>query len=113
MHHLKNLFWLEELNATKTSRGNPWYSIVKNFHETDFIVVKFDAGCRNAGEELIVQLLEDESLHGLIDVLYYEDYVHMHEMAASWGGCMQGSLENTFNRMTYLRQKGIAAHFFV
>jgi len=91
---------------------NPLDSIVKQFREDDFIVVKLDIDTGFIEVPLANQLLEDETLHKLVDHFYFEHHVHMKEIARWWGKSMEGSLKDTFDLMNGLREKGVAAHFW-
>ncbi len=102
--------------AEKESKMNPLYTIVEQFEEDDFVVVKLDIDTDEIEVPLANQLLADERLHKLVDQFYFEHHVHMAEMKHWWGSHNHwrhaGSLKDTFELMNGLRNKGVPAHFW-
>ena len=91
---------------------NPFYSILKQFNEDDLIVVKLDIDTPEIEVPLVKQLLEDDSISKLVDHFYFEHHVHMDEMYRHWVPS-KGTLKDTFDLMSGLRAKGVAAHFWI
>ena len=93
---------------------NPLHSILKQFNEDDFIVVKLDVDAAFVEHPLARQLLEDEDgiYHKLVDQFYFEHHVHMKEIANNWKSTMKGTLKETFELFYGLREKGIPTHFW-
>ena len=92
---------------------NPLHSILRHYHEDDFVVVKLDIDTASLELPLAKQLLTDQSLAGLVDQFYFEHHVHMKEMMWIWRSAMDGTLEDTFRLFHGLRQAGVPAHFWV
>ena len=102
------------VSSEKGHELNPLDSIVRKFNEDDLIILILDSGTSSIEIPLALanQLLEDESLHKLVDHFYFEHRVHMKEMSDSWLDSMEGSLKDTFELMQGLRIKGVASHFW-
>ena len=58
------------------------------------------------------QVLENEELHALIDHFYFEHHVLLKQLGMSWQRTMRGSIKESLELFTALREKGIAAHFW-
>ena len=92
---------------------NPFYSILNQFNEDDLIVVKLDIDTAEIEVPLAKDLLEDDSINKLIDHFYFEHHVQMDEMYKYWRRVSKGTLKDTFDLMSGLRKKGVAAHFWI
>ena len=94
---------------------NPLESILKEFHEDDFIVLKLDIDTAEIEMPLARQLLEDKDgvYHKLIDQFYFEHHVHMDEMIRFWQTSMNGTVQQSLELFHAFRKKGIPAHFWV
>lgn len=96
---------------------NPIKYILRNFNEDDLIIFKLDIDTGSIEVPLAYQLLEDDSVKGLIDHFYFEHHVNMKEMAPWWGGkvinTMEGTIKESLELMNGLREKGIGAHFWI
>ena len=94
---------------------NPLRTILKQFGEDDFIVLKLDIDTRSIEIPLVKQLLEDKDgiYHKLIDQFYFEHHVHMAEMRQFWGGSMSGTVKESLELFRGLRENGIPSHFWV
>jgi len=111
--YMTSYHWINAgVNPTKGHRLNPLDSILRNFEEDDFIVIKVDIDKHSIEWPLVNQLLEDTSLHKLVDQLYFEHHVMFKEMSPIWRSAMKGSLKDTFDLFHSLRTKGIPAHFW-
>jgi hypothetical protein len=96
---------------------NPLNSILNFFTEDDYIVVKLDIDASSIEEPLAYQILSNSgsgkyNYHKLIDQFYYEDHVHMKELAPAWGKFMNGTINDALELFSGLRLKGIPAHFW-
>lgn len=92
---------------------NPLKSIVAKYTKDDFVVVKLDIDTSHIEVPLAKQLLEDDSLHEIVDQFYFEHHVKLQELARYWGRSMSGTIKDSFDLMNGLRKKGIASHFWV
>ena len=110
IHHTYNHTGVE---AGKEDKMNPLHSILRKFKEDDFIIIKLDIDTPAIELPLATQLLEDESLHPLVDLFYFEHHVFMAEMAKWWTRSMAGSIKDTMDLFHGLRQKGVSAHFWI
>jgi hypothetical protein len=96
------------------SQMNPFRMLLKNYNEDDLIVVKLDIDSSKLEMTLALQLLNDPRLHGgLVDHFYFEHHVFMKEIAKSWKSTMYGTIADSMQLFHSLRQKGVAAHFWV
>jgi hypothetical protein len=93
-------------------KKNPLDSIVRKFHPDDLVIVKLDIDTNYMELALAQQLLEDDSLSRLVDHFYFEQHVHMKEIAFAWTESMAGTLADTLALFQGLRRKGVAAHFW-
>ena len=92
---------------------NPLKSIVAKYTKDDFVVVKLDIDTPHIENPLANLLLEDDSLHEIVDQFYFEHHVNIQELARAWGHTMRGTIKESFDLMNGLRNKGIASHFWV
>lgn len=58
------------------------------------------------------QLLNDTSLHSIVDHFYFEHHVHSYPISAHWEKFMSGSMKGIFELLTSMRQRGVNAHFW-
>jgi len=103
------------VNHTVGHRLNPLHSILNHYNEDDFIVVKLDIDTSWIELPLAQQLLEggkDGIYHKLVDQFYFEEHVHLGELASAWGKSMVGSIKNSLELFQGLRKKGIPAHYW-
>ena len=101
------------VSADPESKMNPLKSIVAEYTEDDFIVIKLDIDTSSIEVPLAMQLLEDDSLNQIIDQFYFEHHVNIQEVAKYWRKSMKGTIKDSFDLMNGLRKKGVAAHFWV
>jgi hypothetical protein len=101
------------VSADPKDKMNPLKSIVAKYTKDDFVVVKLDIDTSHIEVPLAKQLLEDDSLHEIVDQFYFEHHVKLQELARSWGRSMSGTIKDSFDLMNGLRKKGIASHFWV
>ena len=95
------------------SRMNPFTMLKDKYLPEDLIVVKLDVDSTTTEMPLAKQLLNDPVLQSLVDHFYFEHHVHMRELSPNWGSSMQGTMHESLQLFYKLRQKGIAAHYWV
>ena len=115
--HYKTKLSHTGVNHAEEDKLNPLHSILKKFTEDDFIVVKLDIDTSFIEKPLAYQILNNTGAgeydyHKLIDQFYFEDHVHLKELAGSWGRSMDGTISDTLKLFSGLRSKGIPAHFW-
>ncbi len=101
------------VNAGPNERMNPLKSILKEFNEDDLIIFKLDIDTGSIEVPLAQQLLQDESIRGLVDHFYFEHHVNIKEMESWWGGSMEGTIKESLDLMSGLRQIGVGSHFWI
>lgn len=62
--------------------------------------------------KLAAQLRGDEELLNLVDVFYYEHHVMQQELLGPWGRSANGSIGESLEMMSEMRQKGVASHYW-
>lgn len=92
---------------------NPLYSILSDFDEDDFIVLKLDIDHSPTEIPLAMQLLNEEELYKKVDQFYFEQHVFLAEMAKWWTRSMAGSVKESFELFHDLREKGVSSHFWI
>ena len=100
------------MSSEKEGKLNPLHSILKKFNEDDLIVIKLDVDTSHVEVPLALQLLEDESLHPLVDQFYFEHHALLKEIPG-WGRNIRSTIKDSMELFHGLRQKGIASHFWV
>lgn len=92
---------------------NPFTMLKQKFNKDDLIVFKLDIDTPSVEMPLVEQLLGDDELIGLVDQFYFEHHVNLAEMKRYWGSQVEGTVQDSLNLFHKLRQKGVAAHFWV
>jgi len=111
-HWMSAYHWINVgVNADKDSKFNA-YNILDNFNADDLIVVKLDIDTAAIEVPLAKQLLEDDRLK-IIDQFYFEHHVFMKEIGGWWSNTMAGTIQESLELFSNVRNKGIAAHFWV
>jgi hypothetical protein len=100
------------VDATPGKQNNPLTMLLQNFNEDDFVVIKLDIDTPDVELALAKQILETPDVAMLIDQFYFEHHVHMKEIAHQWES-MHGSVKDTLELFRKLRERGVAAHFWV
>ena len=95
-----------------TGRLNPLHTILKQFEEDDLILVKLDIDTPGIEISLAHQLLGDDTYADLVDQFYFEHHVHIGEMAPHWKKKVNGSIQDTLELFSKLREKGIPSHYW-
>ncbi len=86
------------VNHEEGAKMNPLHSILQNFNEDDFIVVKLDIDTAEMEVPLAHQLFEggvNGTYHRLVDQFYFEHHVHLGNLAGAWGDSMKGSIKDS------------------
>jgi hypothetical protein len=116
--YMHNYHWINVgVSATEGGKLNPLNSILKKFTQDDFIVVKLDIDTSFIEVPLAHQMLNNSGsgkydYHKLIDQFYFEEHVHLKELAPDWKKSMNGTINNSLELFYGLRSKGIPAHFW-
>lgn len=110
---IPSFHWMNfPVSSELESRLNPWRSILSKYNEDDLIIVKVDIDSPELESNLVNQILNDNDLAKLVDHLYFEHHVTMAELSEAWGE-VTGSIKESLQLFTNLRQSGISAHFWV
>lgn len=91
---------------------NPFTTLLANFNEQDFIVVKLDIDTPAIENELASQLRNDEALLKIVDVFYYEHHVMQKELLGDWKTRVSGTVGESLEMMRDIRAKGVASHYW-
>ena len=93
---------------------NPW-NILKRFKQEDLVIVKLDVDNPEVEISLVEQILNDNDLAVLIDQFYFEHHVLLEELRYYWGEGVNvnGSVSSSLRLFHKLRERGVAAHFWV
>ncbi|CAJ1944835.1 unnamed protein product [Cylindrotheca closterium] len=109
-HLLPSYHWFNVgVKSDPLSQYNPLNSILKAMKEDDFIVIKIDIDTPAIELPLAHQLLK-EPFSKLVDQFYFEHHVRMKGLLYYWRNTAMGTLEDSLDLFTSLRQSGIAAH---
>jgi hypothetical protein len=93
-------------------KHNPWNLLLEHYNEDDFIVVKLDIDTPAIEKALADQLFNNPRLVKMVDQFYFEHHVNQKELAGNWGPTNE-SVEASFRFFSGLRERGVAAHFWV
>ncbi|CAF0901559.1 unnamed protein product [Adineta steineri] len=94
---------------TKTAWEYPWTNLKAIAKPYDHVVIKLDIDTPQIEGPLINEVLNDSTIHSLIDELFFEHHITVKEMVPSWG-IQPGSLKDSYILFTKLRQLGIRMH---
>ena len=100
------------VSSEKGAKNNPLTMLLNDFREDDLIVVKLDIDTGSIEVPLARQVLDDPRFAGLIDHFYFEHHMHMGELASPWGNTTNGTVKESIELFTGLREKGIASHYW-
>lgn len=100
------------VEASPTSKSNPWKSILSRYNESDFVVIKLDTDTASV-EILLAHELMQEKYAPLVHHFYFEHQVQMKNMIRFWQEDADGTLQDSLDLFTSMRQVGIAAHSWV
>eukprot|EP00536_Pseudo-nitzschia_multiseries_P015121 jgi/Psemu1/327791/estExt_fgenesh1_pg.C_8240002 len=112
--YLANYHWINiGVTSEEGHRLNPLHSILSQFNEDDFIVVKLDIDTSSIEYPLAMQILNDSKYHHLIDQFYFEHHVHLAELKPYWGyRNVKGTVHESLRLFHDMRRKGVPAHFW-
>lgn len=112
--YIDSYHWINTgVSAEKGHKMNPLDSILRKFTKEDLVIVKLDIDTPSVEVPLAHQLLEDNSLHEIVDHLFFEHHVLMAEIEPNWRRSSQGSVKSSFDLFEGLRKKGVMSHFWV
>mmetsp|Transcript_10231 Transcript_10231/g.24591 ORF Transcript_10231/g.24591 Transcript_10231/m.24591 type:complete len:500 (+) Transcript_10231:132-1631(+) len=100
------------VDAAITASNNPLKLLLENFDENDFVVVKLDIDTHSIEQPMVELILNDERFHSIIDCFYFEHHVHLLELAPYWRSGMAGTVEDSLQLFSKLRERGVAAHYW-
>lgn len=113
--HMASYHWINvAADPEEGVKLNPLHSILNQFDEDDFVVVKLDVDTAEVEVPLVYQLLEgglNGTYHKLVDQFYFEHHVHLGNIAFACGDSMRGSIKDSLELFHGLRVKGIPLHF--
>eukprot|EP01064_Diplonema_japonicum_P038432 TRINITY_DN9310_c0_g3_i2.p1 TRINITY_DN9310_c0_g3~~TRINITY_DN9310_c0_g3_i2.p1 ORF type:complete len:387 (+),score=74.95 TRINITY_DN9310_c0_g3_i2:64-1224(+) len=107
------------VQADPKSPDNPWYYVKQLCTPADYCMVKLDIDTPLVEEALIKQLLEDTSLHPLLDDLVWEHHVRRNPLTTPGGWDLENAQATTsttassYGIFYKLRTLGIRAHSWV
>ena len=115
--YMASYHWINNIGVSAKKAGdklNPFHSVIKKFNEDDFVVVKLDIDTSSVEVPLVLQLLEDKDgvYSKIIDQFYFEHHVHLGELENSWLSSMNGTVGESLELFSKLRQKGNPAHYW-
>jgi hypothetical protein len=103
------LFTFINTGVENKGKFNPW-NILKSIAKVhDYVIIKLDIDTPGLENELINQVLNDQSISSLIDEMFFEMHITVNEMIRFWGN-PPGELKDTYILFTKLRQLGIRMH---
>lgn len=112
--YMHSFHWINvAVDKDPESKMNPLKSIISQFDEDDFIVVKLDIDHAPTEVPLAKQIYNSNELITKIDQFYFEQHVNMKEIARWWKSSMNGTVKESLELFHGLRQKGVASHFWV
>jgi hypothetical protein len=104
------VYTLINVGVTEGSgKFNPWSMLQRIARSCDHVVVKLDIDTPTIENALINQILNDSSVHSLIDELFFEHHVTVNEMIPYWGRVPR-QMKDSYVLFRSLRQLGIRMH---
>jgi hypothetical protein len=105
------------INVGVTNEGesylNPLKVILETYTADDLVVIKLDIDTPWLELALTEQVLLNEAFgKGLIDQFYFEHHVRMQELRYNWKKTTVGTIKDSLDLFTALREAGIPAHFW-
>ena len=101
------------INAAVESSGkyNPLNMLQTLVKPEDYVLFKLDIDSFDLEKNLIDQIIENQTLHSLIDEIFFEMHVSVPEMEPYWSFTIgPAQLKDTYLLFTKLRQLGIRMH---
>ena len=110
-HHWFNV----GVETDTTGDQNPLHQILEvgPFGPADFVVVKLDIDTPSVENPMAKQLLSNPRLAELVDVFHHEHHVGVAEMQPHWKRKTDGSMIESLEHFTRLRELRIASHHWV
>ncbi|CAF0855415.1 unnamed protein product [Adineta steineri] len=103
------VYTLINTGCEKSGKFSPWTNLKAIAKPYDHVVIKLDIDTPQIEGPLINEVLNDSTIHSLIDELFFEHHVTVREMIKYWGN-QPGSLKDSYILFTKLRQLGIRMH---
>ncbi|CAF1197476.1 unnamed protein product [Adineta steineri] len=103
------VYTLINVGCEKSGKLSPWTNLKALAKPYDHVVVKLDIDNPAIEGPLINEVLNDSSIHSLIDELFFEHHISVKEMRLYWM-TPTGSLKDSYILFTKLRQLGIRMH---
>ena len=101
------------VETSPDSKQNPWKALLSKLSPNDLVVIKVDIDTASVELPLVRQLLQDKYAL-LVDHVYFEHHVRMKELTEkNWGEISNGTLQDSLDLFTSLRQAGMGAHSWV
>ena len=104
-----SIYTVINTGVTESGKLNPWTMLRTIVQPSDHVVVKIDIDTPGLENTLINQILNDPSIHSLIDELFFEHHITVNEMIPYWGR-PPGVLKDSYILFRKLRQLGIRMH---
>jgi hypothetical protein len=103
------VYTLINVGVAESGRFNPWLMLKAVARSYDHVVVKLDIDTPVLENALINQILNDSSIHSLIDEFFFEHHVTVNEMLPYWGRPPR-QLKDSYVLFRKLRELGIRMH---
>jgi hypothetical protein len=103
------IYTLINVGISDNGTFNPWRMLRALTNENDYVIVKLDVDTPHLENSLINQVVDDKSIHTLIDELCFEHHTNVNEMIPFWGH-VPSKLQDTYTLFTKIRQLGIRMH---
>jgi len=100
------------VESSPTSKQNPWKTILSKFNENDLVVIKLDIDTASI-EIPLTHELREAKYAPLVDQFYFEHHVKVRRMWREWKWGSNGTLQDSLDLFTSLREVGIASHSWV
>ena len=102
------------VESSPASKQNPWTSLLSKFKPEDLVIIKLDIDTSSIEIPLFQELAQDKYAR-LVDHVYFEHHVTMLPLLKLWKdhGTVNGTLQESLDMFTSLRERGIGAHSWV
>ena len=107
---LLGAFTFVNTGVEANGKFNPWRILASLVKPQDYVIVKLDIDTNDLEKDLMQQIVNNQSLHSLIDEMFFEMHVFIDDMAPYWGSQQKGQLKDTYDLFSKLRQSGIRMH---
>lgn len=106
-------FFNRKCDGIVNSKHNPLTFIKKLATPQDMVVLKLDVDQKDVELPIVRQILDDPELQGLIDEFFFEHHSDIEELKWAWGTAVSGTIVDTYQYFSGMRQKGIRAHSWI